>query len=286
MSIPQAWRDLLYPGEATDFFTRTSFPPFEPDAKGFSRANALWLAEFSRLIYRHDLKEGPPFQIPSLDDFLVRIGFTKQFFFQSRKKDTQAVLAYTAKPIEFAVLAFRGTEQTSGDFETDLKLWKNFLAFAKSTLRSPSQSQAWVHAGFREALDAIWPEVKNQLAQLPPGCPVFFTGHSLGAALATLAAARHTPQAVYTFGSPRVGNRAFVDQLAGIPIFRVIDDKDIVTQLPPEKIWFRKTGFVHAGEEHRIGVSQSSVQAPILNIWEVPPKSFLDHAPVCYVSRL
>ncbi len=286
MSISQPWRDLLYPGEATDFFARASFPPFEPDAKGFSRANALWLAEFSRLIYRHDLKEGPPFQIPSLDDFLVRIGFTKQFFFQSHKKDTQAVLAYTAKPVEFAVLAFRGTEQTSGDFETDLKLWKNFLSFAKSPLRSPSQSQAWVHAGFREALDAIWQDVKIQLAQLPRSCPVFFTGHSLGAALATLAAARHTPRAVYTFGSPRVGNRAFAEQLSGIPIFRVIDDKDIVTQLPPEKIWFRKTGFVHVGEEFHIGSEHPSPDAPLLDAWQMPPKPFLDHAPICYVSRL
>ena len=40
------------------------------------------------------------------------------------------------------------------------------------------------------------------------------------------------PQALYTFGSPRVGNPAFVDRAVGFPHYRVAHHHDIVTLLP------------------------------------------------------
>ena len=70
-------------------------------------------------------------------------------------------------------------------------------------------------------------------------CPIFYTGHSLGAAFATLAVARYPPRAVYTFGSPRVGNEAFAASLQVVPIHRVVDNKDAVVLLPPEAMGFR-----------------------------------------------
>jgi len=166
----------------------------------------------------------------------------------------------------FAVLVFRGTEQNTRDYLTDLETGELSLVKGKKE----------VHAGFTEALDSVWHEIEAALAQLD--CPVFYTGHSLGAALATLAAARHAPSAVYTFGSPRVGNQAFIASLCDIPIYRIVDDEDIVTTVPSEAL-----GFRHVGAELRL---IAPTQESFLNHFFDPPKPLADHAPINYVDRI
>ena len=264
--LTTTWDDLLHPGDATDFFSRRTFPPFDPDASGYSQGNALWLAELCRLVYRHDKEENTPPPQPTRTSFLASAGFTQRQFFLSQKTNTQAMLAEFGGASPFAVLAFRGTEQTLRDLITDLKT--GMPPFGKTEIA--------VHKGFREALDSVWDEINDVLAQLT--CPVYYTGHSLGAALATLAAARRRPKAVYTFGSPRVGNQAFVDALANVPLYRIVDDTDVVTTVPPEFI-----GFRHAGEEHRLPGPQADFSLRnLLN----PPKFLADHAPINYVLRI
>ena len=49
--------DLMRPGLATDFFARRTLAPFDPSATTFTVANALWLMELSRIVYRHDVEE-------------------------------------------------------------------------------------------------------------------------------------------------------------------------------------------------------------------------------------
>jgi len=78
------------------------------------------------------------------------------------------------------------------------------------------------------------------LSLLQPNLPLFITGHSLGGALATLAAidiATNTTFAsptVYTFGAPRVGDPPFVKAYnCTVPIHWRIQNKfDIVPHLP------------------------------------------------------
>ena len=73
------------------------------------------------------------------------------------------------------------------------------------------------------------------------------TGHSLGAAMATLMAARHPQAELVTFGSPRVGDEAFAAQFEDRDVRRYVDCNDVVTMVPPGLI-----GYVHAGEMHYI----------------------------------
>jgi triacylglycerol lipase len=71
--------------------------------------------------------------------------------------------------------------------------------------------------------------------------PLYITGHSLGAALATLAAvdiaAHYRPRTmeVYTFGGPRVGDPYFAFAHNGlVPVHqRIFNDNDLVVHLPP-----------------------------------------------------
>lgn len=75
------------------------------------------------------------------------------------------------------------------------------------------------------------------------------TGHSIGGAVATLAAAelRSTGLKVdtYTFGSPRVGNTAFASFVTGTgqqgTNFRMTHENDPVPQLPPTWIGYQHT---------------------------------------------
>jgi triacylglycerol lipase len=71
---------------------------------------------------------------------------------------------------------------------------------------------------------------------------VYITGHSLGAAMATIAATRYQPEELFTFGSPRVGGHKFIRNIK-CPHLRFMNNNDIVCRIPPA--WL---GFVHHGE--------------------------------------
>ncbi len=276
MTDTTTWAQLLHPGDANDFFDRAVLPRFDPSLTAYDRDNAWWMAELSRLVYRHDVPEKAPLT-PSRAFFLAKVGLREARFFDDEKVGAQAFLVISEKPA-FAALVFRGTEQGAADFAADL---------ADLSVKSDDEIVD-VHSGFKKQLDALWDDIERELAKLT--CPVFYAGHSLGAALATLAAARRAPQAVYAFGSPLVGNSAFARQTARLPIHRVVDGSDIVTVVPPPKF-----GFVHTGTEHRIGIAKEEprltttivrVLRSIANLRRNPPKYLADHAPKNYVERL
>jgi triacylglycerol lipase len=114
--------------------------------------------------------------------------------------------------------------------------------------------------------------------------PALYAGHSLGAALATLVAFRHAPAALYAFGSPRVGDVKLAAALEGVPLYRVVDDADLVATVPPEAL-----GFRHAGEPHVILPESGSIRLSLM-AWRQrligPPKPLADHAPINYVDRI
>ncbi|KAL8136490.1 hypothetical protein V2J09_002491 [Rumex salicifolius] len=71
---------------------------------------------------------------------------------------------------------------------------------------------------------------------------ITITGHSLGAALALLVADEVTgacgphapPVAVFSFGGPRVGNRAFAQKLESknVKVLRIVNKQDLITRVP------------------------------------------------------
>jgi hypothetical protein len=266
------WDDLLRPGDAADFFLRDPLPVFDPQTLSYSAANAWWLAELSRLVYRQGPQETVAPLLPLRAELLARAGLRELASFRSEATGTGALLVESLHP-RFAVLAFRGTEQELQDYLHDA-----------DTLLVPAFSNtAFVHRGFKRALNSVWSAIDASLQAID--CPLFYTGHSLGAALATLAAARHAPAALYTFGSPRVGDERFVARLATVPTYRVVHAADVVTTVPPELL-----GFRHAGEEHRIGNPVSSAQLfDLAAVWDrlsTPISMLADHAPINYVRMI
>jgi pimeloyl-ACP methyl ester carboxylesterase len=110
------------------------------------------------------------------------------------------------------------------------------------------------HRGFAAALESVWSEVLQAAQALGAGRPLFVAGHSLGAALAQLAAMRLVAHGVgvagvYTYGSPRAGDaefRAAYDAALGERTFMHVNDEDVVTTIPP---WW--TGFDHVAQPAR-----------------------------------
>lgn len=128
------------------------------------------------------------------------------------------------------ILSFRGTEVSQpSDVLADLKAGKNIEAAGGK-----------VHVGFKGELDKLWPSIQKSLTNVDK---LYVTGHSLGAAMATIAASRIQDKviALITFGSPRVGTTAFVNSLK-VTHYRVQNNCDDVTKVP-----FRLMGFRHHG---------------------------------------
>jgi triacylglycerol lipase len=151
------------------------------------------------------------------------------------KKGTQA---FIAKNDEFAVLSFRGTQPTKWeDVRTDLRALKQKTVEGK------------VHKGFKEAFDEVRDEIFDIVDKsIGKDLPLYVTGHSLGAALATVATQELEEEfddliaACYTFGSPRVGDGKYEKSIKA-PFYRIVNTTDIVTLVP----FFLGT-FVHVGD--------------------------------------
>ena len=157
------------------------------------------------------------------------------------------------------VIAFRGT--------ASLRDW---LTDAEFPLRPLPGTPARVHEGFLTAFISIVPDLVAFLApphapRPAPRGPLLLTGHSLGGALAVLAAwwLQHlgfTIHSVYTFGQPRVGDRAFASlysALLGTKTYRTVNQNDLVPRVPGVLL-----GYSHAGELAFINTVGSLVLNP------------------------
>ncbi len=295
---------LMNPGEAENFFALEGLTPFAPSsAAGFNRHSAMWLAEFCRLIYRQERDELPhrPAGFRTRAQILAEHGWREGAVLRSGQGVPQAAVFERTNP-DGAVIVFRGTLGLR-DMFTDLQL----------VLR-PWAGAGHVHQGFKDAHAALWPALKQQLPA--PRGPIFLTGHSLGGALATMTAAlcrtelpSHDIAALYTFGSPRVGDRVFGAALQSVPHFRVVNDLDVIPRLPPVipnpvLPYFEHSGQLHhlvngglrvllTGEDPFAAVAglptAIELKRMLANnsgvLGELPP--FLsDHAPVNYVAKL
>ena len=136
-------------------------------------------------------------------------------------------------------LVFRGTEYCRKDIFTDLKFFKTSPYY---------DSEIKVHSGFYNCYinDKTYLKIREHCKTL---YSLVITGHSLGGAIATLCAfdlAKKYPYLkikVITFGSPRVGNKKFMEiynSLENINHYRYETHLDPVTKIP----YF---GYYHVG---------------------------------------
>lgn len=241
----------------TEYNFQADISRFDTEATGYNGENSFFLADCAKLAYE------PEGVIQTV--FKDKLNFENFHFFDS-KKSTQAYIAGNKSII---IVAFRGTEKKGADFLADLK-----LRLEKDTEEEAENSfPGKVHRGFYGALKEVWGELdedkdkdENMREFLKTyrdnNQSIWFCGHSLGAALATLAAAEHAIEGsasdaeavkgIYTIGQPRVGDNDFAeayDRVLGEKHFRVVNNNDVVTHLPPPGVVLK---YTHVGLERYI----------------------------------
>lgn len=130
------------------------------------------------------------------------------------------------------IIAFRGTVSKTNWISDMMATQKPFEYIEETVL---------THRGFTDIYSSARSQILETLGKLPKGKTLFITGHSLGAALATLCAmdiaANTSFRAPYlfTYGSPRVGDPAFAKAFSVYVLnsFRIANLFDIVTHAPP-----------------------------------------------------
>jgi triacylglycerol lipase len=183
---------------------------------------SLLLAELSAICYLSRAEAGR---------VAFRIGFP-----EIRYYDHDGAQAYMFGNDTDRIVVCRGTEPNDwNDIRADLDL---------ATVVAETAGR--VHRGFKHEVDDLWPRLEQALTN--NRLPLWFTGHSLGGAMATICANRcqlssidSSPRALVTFGSPRVGNHRYVSY-AHYDAYRWVNNNDIVTRVPPWWLGFRHTG--------------------------------------------
>ena len=161
------------------------------------------------------------------------IGFPEAQLF-----DHDGSQAYRFRNEHDVVLACRGTQPNE---------WNDIQADANAVL-SVVGTLGNVHSGFNREVDDLWPVLEDLLRGSHQ--PIWFCGHSLGGAMATICAYRCTtssitkdPRELHTFGSPRVGCKRYIRH-AKVTHYRWVHNNDVVTRVPP--VWM---GYRHCGDE-------------------------------------
>lgn len=230
------------------------------DAYGDVR-NAQFLAIASDLAYLPQDQGGPAFQEQlGLEAVLFSVGNTQ---------------AFEAHDDEHIVVAFRGTESpTTID---GLKDWfvtnaANFLILPEGRMGTDFAAAgvgARFHQGFINAIADIWDPVfeKVQAERARNDRPLWLTGHSLGGALALLAAwlfqRKFVPvHQIYTFGGPMIGNdhaAKAINLAYPNKIFRYVDLIDPIPKLPTVSL--ADNTFIHCEREIGLGAAQGITSA-------------------------
>jgi len=203
-----------------DLFSRLD----DPIAEKTRLEQSLLFAELSQIAY---MPPGPALEC------VQKIGFRESLFF-----DRDGAQAYRFRNEYDCVIVCRGTEPTDWN---DVKADVNAVTVL-------AEAVGRVHSGFKREVDDLWPLLERTLAGNRQ--PLWFAGHSLGGAMATICARRyrlsrlgHLVEGLFTYGSPRVGNRAYVNYCRLVH-YRWVNNNDIVTRVPPS--WW---GYRHGGRE-------------------------------------
>jgi pimeloyl-ACP methyl ester carboxylesterase len=270
-------RTALYsPEKAETIWTNMSSPSLQALA-----------AEASRLAYYR--AEGSTTELKRLEAALGLLGFVQVKLFVDTV--TGSFGFGTTRPRDNLVLiAFRGSQpDDAADFATDASLLPEAWALGTGC----------VHRGFAKAYAGLHEQLQTWFASLPERQQFLVTGHSMGGALAALAAADLKATSLITFGCPRVGDTAFCQSLSAIISAQFVHCCDIVARLPPRNFlhyddickatYIDQNGAILGSPSEQVMESDRSsgrtayFQKYAWRVGSVILRDLADHAPMNYI---
>lgn len=157
-------------------------------------------------------------------------------------------LGYVLRSDRANIIVFRGS-QTLND-------WLANVQARQSDYVLNGVNRGRIHRGFQTFYGNLETQIKNVYKLLNPNAPVYLTGHSLGAVLATLTAVdmanfsfKGTSQVrLYTYASPRLGDPTFAQFFnTTVPnTYRVFNIADMVPEVPASET--REGEYRHVGQ--------------------------------------
>ena len=240
----------------------------------FSTQSALF-ARISNLVYK------TPKEVRKLFDSM---GYTSTYY-QSNGSNV-----FVLEDSHDIIVACRGT---------DVNDWKDIRANLTIDLIPSRTGIGEVHRGFRNYVDNVWYIVRDHILD-NPNKKLWLTGHSLGAAMATLMAKRfvsepvgHPVEALFTYGSPRVGNKSYINTFNNKVVHhRWVNDGDIVTKVPFSP-WYYHCGTKHGITQDGLVVKNSENKRSIKSIinfvfswYSMLKKDIASHSSELYVQRI
>ncbi|TDF37539.1 lipase family protein [Alteromonadaceae bacterium M269] len=211
------------------------------------KGNAYWMARLSKEVY---VKVSEYNQLPDDAKILSRLKQDDTNFLSVFGVDKNSAQAALIEHQDYLCMAFRGTNELADWLD-------NINAF------STSQLFGEFHRGFWQSVEDVWKPLYDKLGELQKQRkrPLFLTGHSLGGAMATIAAAKliHEDKpftSVYTFGQPRALTRKTA-QIFNMEckdrLFRFHNNNDIVTRVPARVMGYSHIGsYLYISEEKDI----------------------------------
>lgn len=216
---------------------------------------AMKLYYWSEVSYEYNERTdacNEPFDL-DLAKNLFNLMHHKYFWF--KKWDIHVVISWNHHTV---LISFRGTYSVSNVF-ADIMCWR--VTHMPQRGNYFQRTRPLIHHGFHECWigDNLNFIILNQVIEIITSdefnrkdIQVMVTGHSLGGALAILAAydikkycgIPENQILCYTFGAPRVGNHAFVrDYIEHIPnTWQIINDMDVVPRALKFFILYKHTG--------------------------------------------
>ncbi len=277
-----SFRTLFGPNKAHPYFQWDHDHDWSMPQRRFRAKTALGLAELSMLMY---VKEAAWVEKCAMEGGLELVSLFEK----------DGIRAAHLRQEAGSILCFRGTEIDSLD---------NLVTDVKVRLSAWSRGGR-VHKGFLKAWECARPWIHGEINKAGTS-HVSFTGHSLGGALALLAAeeSARTHSQVYSFGSPKVGDQSFV-KIQKVPHFRVVNNTDLVPMAPPGGIyrhggrckWLTVDGRIQTKvptsskiHGHLKGHLEHAME--VFEAWRtgnakvIPNANLVDHSPTLYVKKL
>lgn len=165
--------------------------------------------------------------------FVVPLNFSISHTIQAKSfSSAWELFGFIIESPQEIIIAFRGTSSPTDWISDIIASQKKFRYIKEDCL---------THRGFTDIYSSARNGIFSALTKLSSNKKLYITGHSLGAALATLCAidiavnTSYSSPNLFTFGSPRVGDPAFAKVFSKFVrnSYRIANPFDVVTHAPP-----------------------------------------------------